>query len=276
MRHSVPENRRIWLCADDYGLSLGVNAAIRDLLERGRLNATSVMVVAPAFTREETASLAAIKASAPGIAIGLHVTLTAPFNSLTGNQAFRPVGKALQDSMLRHIDTESIAREVTTQVTAFQDMFGAAPDFVDGHQHVQLFPQIRDAVVNSVSEALPLAWVRQCGRHSPLSARLTDRKGMLLDVLSAGFRKTAKRRGLDFNPGFAGSYDFNARAPYAVLFPRFVRDIPAQGVVMCHPGFVDDTLKRLDPLTDLREREYAYFAGEAFPQILAQHGITLS
>ena len=42
------------------------------------------MVVAPAFTREETPSLAAIKASAPGIAIGLHVTLTAPFRSLTG------------------------------------------------------------------------------------------------------------------------------------------------------------------------------------------------
>ena len=37
--------RRIWLCADDYGISPGVNRAIRDLIERGRLNATSVMVV---------------------------------------------------------------------------------------------------------------------------------------------------------------------------------------------------------------------------------------
>lgn len=32
--------RRIWLCADDYGISPGVNRAIRDLIERGRLNAT--------------------------------------------------------------------------------------------------------------------------------------------------------------------------------------------------------------------------------------------
>ena len=37
--------RRIWLCADDYGLAEGVNRAIRDLISRGRLNATSVMVV---------------------------------------------------------------------------------------------------------------------------------------------------------------------------------------------------------------------------------------
>ena len=41
--------RRIWLCADDYGLSPGVNRAIRELIERGRLNATSVMVVGPAI-----------------------------------------------------------------------------------------------------------------------------------------------------------------------------------------------------------------------------------
>ena len=45
--------RRIWLCADDYGISPGVNRAIRDLIERGRLNATSVMVVGPAIGRDE-------------------------------------------------------------------------------------------------------------------------------------------------------------------------------------------------------------------------------
>ena len=34
---------------------------------------------------------------------------------------------------------------------------------------------------------------------------------------------------------------------------------------MCHPGHVDDELKRLDPLTTVREREYAYLAGDGFP-----------
>ena len=46
-----PAVRRIWLCADDYGISLPVNAAIRDLIMRGRINATSVMTVAPSLTR---------------------------------------------------------------------------------------------------------------------------------------------------------------------------------------------------------------------------------
>ena len=49
--------RRIWLCADDYGLSPGVNRGIRELIERGRLNATSVMVVGPAIGRDEARAL---------------------------------------------------------------------------------------------------------------------------------------------------------------------------------------------------------------------------
>ena len=40
-----------------------------------------------------------------------------------------------------------------------------------------------------------------------LQARLTDRKGMLLDMLSETFRKKAERAGIAFNPGFAGAYD---------------------------------------------------------------------
>jgi predicted glycoside hydrolase/deacetylase ChbG (UPF0249 family) len=55
--------RRIWLCADDYGIAEGVNRAIRDLIGRFRLNATSVMVVGPAIGRDEVAGC---KTSPPG------------------------------------------------------------------------------------------------------------------------------------------------------------------------------------------------------------------
>ena len=45
---------------------------------------------------------------------------------------------------------------------------------------------------------------------------------------------------------------------------------------MCHPGKVDGELRRLDPLTDLREREYAFFLDDDFPQLLAERGVTLA
>src|SRR5215831_16523463 len=80
---------RFWLCADDYGIAPGVNTAIRDLIMRGRLNATSVMVVAPSFTRAEARSLAILNSGVPRAAIGLHLTLTAPFRPLS--QSFRPL-----------------------------------------------------------------------------------------------------------------------------------------------------------------------------------------
>ena len=63
--------------------------------------------------------------------------------------------------------------------------FGRPPDFIDGHQHVHLFPQVRDAVLKVVAEAAPDAWVRQCGRARS-ARRLHDRKALVLDVLELG------------------------------------------------------------------------------------------
>ena len=83
--------RRIWLCADDYGLAEGVNRAIRDLIGRGRLNATSVMVVGPAIGRDEVAALKTVAAASPRCAIGLHATLTRAISST--DHAFPPNGR---------------------------------------------------------------------------------------------------------------------------------------------------------------------------------------
>ena len=75
--------RHIWLCADDYGISPSVNAGIRELIARGRLNATSVMVAAPHLGDDEAPSLELLNAGEKRAAIGLHVTLTAPFKPMS-------------------------------------------------------------------------------------------------------------------------------------------------------------------------------------------------
>ncbi|GMO43747.1 ChbG/HpnK family deacetylase [Bradyrhizobium sp. TM233] len=271
--------RRIWLCADDYGISPGVNRAIRDLIERGRLNATSVMMVGPAIARSEIEALQAT--ASPRCAIGLHVTLSAPFRPLTmhfrplDGDMFMPFPKLLRAGVLRRLDREFFRNEVKAQLAAFAEAFGRAPDFVDGHQHVQLFPQVRDGFVDAVGEGAPNAWVRQGGRDLPLRQRLASPKAMVLDVLSAQFRRRAGSAGLGFNPGFAGAYDFTRAADFGALMRQFLEGLPDGGLVMCHPGFVDDVLAGLDPMTDVREREHAYLAGDAFPRLLADSGATL-
>lgn len=274
--------RRIWLCADDYGLAEGVNRAIRDLISLGRLNATSVMVVGAAIGRGEVKALQESVADSPRCAIGLHATLTAPFRPLTMH--FRPTDggiflglpKMLRAGLLRRLDAEMIYGELMVQLAAFKDLFGRDPDFVDGHQHAQLFPQARDGFLRAVKEAAPGAWVRQGGRVLPLAQPLAVPKALLLDVLSAQFRKRAARAGLAFNPAFAGAYDFSTAPDFGELMRQFLNGLPEGGLVMCHPGFVDDTLVNLDPLTTQREAEHAYLAGEQFLALLKANNITLA
>jgi predicted glycoside hydrolase/deacetylase ChbG (UPF0249 family) len=274
--------RRIWLCADDYGISAAVNVAIRDLVARGRLNATSVMVAAPGFTGAEARALAALNAAAPRVAIGLHLTLTAPYRPLTRGFApardgtFPTLAALFGHGQLQRFDPAALEAEVASQLARFRDAFGRPPDFIDGHQHVHLFPQIAEAVLHAVKPAAPRAWVRQCGRALALRQRFADRKGLFLDALSVGLRRRAARLGIGTNPAFAGTYRYGAGADFASLFPRFLERLPDGGVVMCHPGFVDAELERLDPLTTLRETEYAFLAGDAFPAVLASRGITLA
>jgi chitin disaccharide deacetylase len=162
------------------------------------------------------------------------------------------------------------------QLAAFKEMFGRDPDFVDGHQHAQLFPQVRDAFLAAVKEAAPTAWVRQGGRNLPLPRRLGSPKALFLDLLSAQFRTRAARANIAVNPGFAGAYDFSRQPDYGRLMRQFLDGLPAGGVIMCHPGFVDETLVSLDPLTEQREREYAFLAGEHFLSLLAENKVTLS
>jgi predicted glycoside hydrolase/deacetylase ChbG (UPF0249 family) len=280
--NEAAQPRRIWLCADDYGLSEGVNRGIRDLIARGRLNATSVMVVGAAIGRDEVAALKNVAAESPRCAVGLHATLSAPFRPLTihfrplNGGLFLPFAKMFRAGLFRRLDHEMIHAELVEQLTTFKDMFGRTPDFVDGHQHVQLFPQVREAFLRAVKEAAPEAWVRQGGRNQPLAQRLREPKALLLDSLSAQFRKRAQRAGIPFNPAFAGAYDFSRSPDFGPLMQQFLEGLPDGGLVMCHPGFVDDTLRELDPLTTQREQEHAFLASDDFPQLLAANNVTLA
>jgi predicted glycoside hydrolase/deacetylase ChbG (UPF0249 family) len=276
------ELRRIWLCADDFGISSSVNTAIRDLVVRERLNATSVLVVAPSFYRSDAASLNVLNSVAPRVAIGLHVALTTPFRPASKgftplrDGAFVPLAATFRHAALRRFQRDALVSEIRSQLQIFIDTFGRAPDFVDGHQHVHLLPQVGEALLQVVKEMAPQAWVRQCARAIPLAARFADHKGLLLDIFSYRFRRRTAALGVRTNPAFAGTYGFGDEADFAALFPRFLQGLPDGSVVMCHPGFVDAELRRLDPLTTLREKEYAFLASDAFPTLLDAHGLVLA
>jgi predicted glycoside hydrolase/deacetylase ChbG (UPF0249 family) len=271
--------RHIWLCADDYGISPAVSAAIRELVARRRINAASVMVVAPSFSASEATALH--EAAASRAAIGLHLTLTAPFHPLTNfarrrNGAFLPLNGMAVCALMRRLDRSQLEAEIASQFAAFRSAFGRNPDYVDGHQHIHVFPQISDAVLRVIKQQAPQAWLRQCGRAASAPKSLADPKGYILDALSARLRRLAAQHGVRTNPAFAGTYSFRPDADFSKLFDEFLDGLPDGGLLMCHPGKVDQELRQLDPLTDLREREYAFFLSDLFPRRLAERGYALA
>jgi len=271
--------RQIWLCADDYGISPAVSAAIRELIARRRINAASVMVVTPSFSGNEATALR--DAAGAHAAIGLHLTLTAPFRPLTDfaplrDAAFLPLAGMAGRSLLRLLDLRRLEAEIASQLAAFCTVFGRAPDYIDGHQHIQVFPQISEALLRVIKQSAPQAWLRQCGRPAAAQKSFSDPKGYILDGLSARLRRLAAKHGIRTNPAFAGTYSFRPHADFAKLFGEFLDGLPNGGLVMCHPGKVDAHLRQLDPLTDLREREYAFFLDQRYPRLLAERGYALA
>ena len=246
------------LCADDFGASASICDAILSLGRGGRINATSVMVTGP-----EAAGAAPDLAALPGVAPGLHVTLT-------DGQATRPSGLA-PGGALPHVDRLTaaafarrlplgeIATEVERQFDRFEALFGAAPAFVDGHQHSHVLPGIRGVVLGIAARRAPRAWVRTCeDRLGAIMKRGVARwRATRSALLSSGMAAAAARRGLTCNVGFAGLYDLGGSAEYANLFPRWLRAPGQQHLVICHPDRNGATGRGM---AANRAREYRFLA----------------
>lgn len=278
--HSTPRTRPIIMCADDYGLAAGVSEAIAELIAAGRLSATSCMTPLPDWRRH--AGLLRDVATKQPADVGLHLTLTdhAPLTAARGlAQAGRlpPLGRLLPRALVHALPHTAVRDELRAQLDAFEDAWGAPPDYVDGHQHVHVLPGIREALVAELLRRYPSrrVWVRDC--VEPLS-RCVRRgvalpKALLISTLGFGLRRLLRKHGLPANDGFAGLHDFSGRIPFRTLMQAFLRAAGPRPLVHVHPGRVDAELRACDILTTPREAELAYLASPDFAADLAAAGV---
>ncbi len=253
--------RTIVLCADDFGLSPGVNRAILELLEKRRLTAASCMTVFPEFA----ADAPKLKPYLGRADIGLHVTLTHN----------RPLRSVLIRGWLGRMDRRAVAAEVERQVEAFVAAMRCPPAYLDGHQHVHLIPAVADAVARAARQFG--AYVRLT--REPAGAAMLRRpaaiESFFLSQMSRPLQRRAAQLGLRTNGGFRGVRSFRETAPYRALFCRMIENATSGSIVMCHPGFVDEVLLSRDGVARAREDEHRYFAGEDFPHDLRGADVTL-
>lgn len=269
--------KRIVLCADDYGQAPTISHAIIDLLKNNRLSATSCLVNSKRW-QEEAAWLQPFKAKAD---IGLHFNLTEgralsfSYRRHYGN-SFSSLPNLLSASCLHRLKEPIIEAECEAQLDHFTSAMGCLPDFIDGHHHIHQFPLIRQAVIRVfLKHLLPaqsyIRFVQPTFTHYDFSANL---KKLFIYLLSTrSFKKQLMTHGIPYNMHFAGMYAFKHAAFYGQLFPRFIKEIHSDGLIMCHPGQqVSNNPTKMD---QARFAEYCYLSSDQFVQDCHAEGAIL-
>jgi chitin disaccharide deacetylase len=261
------------LCADDYALSPGVSRGILEALGAGRLSATGVMTTRP-FWPKGAHELRQFKAKAD-IGVHLNLTLGSPLGDMPAFAAsgrLPGISHVLKAARRNELPEAEIGQEISRQLDGFCEHFDAAPAFVDGHQHVQVLPQIRATLFACLEEKgfLGKVWLRDSSdrpwRILRRGVELTKTLGIAW--LGRGFAREASARGYVTNEGFSGFSAFDPAHDYAADFARYLRAPGRRHLIMCHPGYCDEELVAADPVTLSRERELSFFLSPAFTAML--------
>jgi chitin disaccharide deacetylase len=239
------------LCADDYAMSDVISDGIYDLASQYRLDAISCMSDSPLWKEHQKR----LKNLPHTIDIGLHLNLTHPFKPKQPS-----LNSWIIKSLSHSINKREVYRKFDEQWDKFCQIHGKQPDFIDGHQHIHVFPQIRDQLLkllenkNADRESI---YIRDVSKHiPPFRAHL---KRTLLKLLSFRFNKTMS--GYQTNTYFGGIYDFATSEDYNQLLDKWLTMAPDKSIIMCHPAraYGDETYQALafDLIAEARRQEYA-------------------
>ena len=256
------------LCADDFAESAPISEGIVALASAGRLSAASAMTLSPRW-RQDAALLAPLRAR---IDVGLHLDWTSPFALQAGHGL--PLGRAMAQATWGRLRGTVVRDVIARQLDAFEDVWQAPPDHVDGHQHVHQFPGIRQALLNAIVRRYPAAQ-RPYLRLSRAPQGQASLKSRIIALWgAAALAQEARQAGIPCASALSGIYDFQAdEATYAAHMDRWLSTATAGLLLMCHPA--TDALPG-DPIGPARVVEQRYLASPQFTQALQTHGMVLS
>lgn len=206
---------------------------ILDLLQAGAINATTCLVETEAWPRCAPA-LKALCERRPELGVGLHFNVTEAFTQASATSVRRPLNAWLMRSLAPppRALVDAVLQTFRAQWAQFVRLFGRPPDFLDGHQHVQLYGAPRAAVLKLAMETQFSGWLRQSGTSG---ARFLAQR-ILMDPMSERFAAQARAIGLAVNPGFGGLRAFRREEDLERLWSADLDGLSAGGVLIVHPG----------------------------------------
>ncbi|WP_298770770.1 ChbG/HpnK family deacetylase [uncultured Shewanella sp.] len=264
-------NKYIIICADDFALNLPISGAIIELAEKKKITATSCMTNMPLWLKHSRD----LKPLLSNIDIGLHFNLTegSPLGenkSSLGHDQFFTLPQLLQKAYQGKIKKTEVKAELIAQINAFIKGIGCMPAFIDGHQHIQQFPIIRQAIIEIYQE-LNLyqyqSYIRVSSNGLLASFNQPQKlKAIILTLLGAiSFRRLLVKNNIPHNTTFSGIYDFSPQLNYALFFKDCLSQLSDSGILMCHPAHTNNESN--DPIAKSRTKEYDFFIDTLFEDI---------
>lgn len=245
--------KSIIINVDDLGFSHAVNRAVIDLAEKKRIQATSFMSLGE-IHQDEVQTL-----KNHHIDIGLHFDLT----GLAGMGSLKDV---LLKAYLRQFHRSELETIIHQQFDHFEHKIGSIPDFIDGHQHVHQFPQVRQALLACIEQRykqkIPL---RNTQTYQ------TDLKAKIIYFLGgSALRQQLLKQQWCHNSSFAGIYGFNTDlAGLKKLWDDWLKNAPNNSVIMCHPAQIDPNWT--DDIYAARCVEYEWLLSDEFAALWDQY-----
>jgi predicted glycoside hydrolase/deacetylase ChbG (UPF0249 family) len=273
--------RRLIVNADDFGLTGGINRAVRDLHQSGALTSTTLMAAAPRF--EEAVE---ISRQQKLLGVGCHIVLVdgtpaadpAAIPTLLNNSSRRggesqfraTLGEFVRDLYLGRIDIADIEREATAQILRLRQA-GIAITHVDTHKHTHMFPRVLNGVMRA-AQACNIRTIRNpfepawSVTATPAAGLVRASQVSLLRTLRHSFRKLIRQRGFFTTHGCVG-VAATGTLNNATLQALLERLPDGTFELVCHPAYMDDELTATR--TRLQEsRQVELAALQALPTIV--------
>ncbi len=261
--------KQLIVTADDFGLTQRINEAIIHAHRNGIVTTASMMVNAGAF--ESAVEMARAN---PRLDIGLHLNL-----------AHKP-GKFALALVLGRVSTLDIEREVRHQIeSALQT--GLPISHIDGHKHIHAIPKVAE-ILRNIAPTYGIRAIRPLHGTAPSLVKLLTRNSKSRAVILkqyamatfVGVAWAACWRG-ERASSFLTPTDFYGITETGFLdlsaFAAIIEHIkPGVHEVMCHPGYVDDDLRRTPTrLLEQRERELELLTSPELRNLIESAGIEL-
>ena len=234
-----------------------INKAILALSQQKRLSATSCMTNMPDLID----SAKELKLLHGQLDIGLHFNLTEG-QALT-SMSLMSLPAWLAKSHLRLVNFDFIYQELTAQYNRFIDVFGFMPSHIDGHQHVHHFPVVRKALIQFVidKKLMDKLYIRYVNPDVKFSHINNWFKAQIIRHTGAqNLHKKLHQNNIKHNTSFAGIYNFSELKDYRNQFLSYINEVDNNGLIMCHPGLMDET----DRIAQHRCKEFEYFSSDLF------------